>query len=377
MRRLQSPHRAMRGEGEIATSQCRILSEYQLNNVSVALRSTISYSLDDEGKEEIVESDDEWRIGQINDKKIARESWQELPYGLFATHRKGLVPRFSSLREIEYHKRRYYEYYHQKHGRPFSRESKKLLEYARHISDFRSRISYYSASQFTNPGRCPSSIEIEDEKFLVGSRRSRYEHQRFMHDLYQLREANPNKYAAYISLVGRDGLKLISNIHWKKVKVASNEVEVRKGGKIVKLNRQRLLVVPSAQCGDDRLSFSQLSEGTFKSLALIFYLLTDNNKLLLIEEPEVCVHHGLLASIVELIKSQSKDKQIIFSTHADFVLDQVEPDEVFSTVNKPEHGTTIRSLSRDYSRREVNALREFLKTSGNLGEYWRQGGLDH
>jgi predicted ATPase len=97
----------------------------------------------------------------------------------------------------------------------------------------------------------------------------------------------------------------------------------------------------------------------------------------LIEEPEVCVHHGLLASIVELIKSQSAEKQIIFSTHSDFVLDQVNPDQVFSTMSRVKKGTVVRSLAKDYPKQTIEALRDFLRTSGNLGEFWRQGGFDY
>jgi len=241
--------------------------------------------------------------------------------------------------------------------------------------EFRNRISYYSASQFTNPGRCPSSIEIDEEGDLLRPLSRRREHERFLLDMYRLRESNPAAYSAYISLVGKHGLKLISTIFWKQVKIASSQIEVRTGGKVVKRKRKRVLVVPSVQTGSDRLSFSQLSEGIFKTLALIFYLMTDDNDLLLIEEPEVCVHHGLLASVVELIKDQSVKKQIIFSTHSDFVLDQVKPEQVFSVVRNDQKGTLVRSVGTGYPKATIEALREYLKTSGNLGEFWRQGGL--
>jgi predicted ATPase len=94
---------------------------------------------------------------------------------------------------------------------------------------------------------------------------------------------------------------------------------VKVGGKLKEIKRNRHLVVPSIKINNNELSPNQLSEGTFKTLALIYYILTDDSKILLVEEPEVCIHHGLLSSIMQLIKIQSKLKQIIISTHSDFV----------------------------------------------------------
>ena len=123
------------------------------------------------------------------------------------------------------------------------------------------------------------------------------------------------------------------------------------------------------------LSPNQLSEGTFKTLALLFHVITNESSALLIEEPEVCVHHGLLSSILELIKYYSHSKQMILSTHSDYVLDHVEPDNVYRvTLEKPE-GTIARHIRKTMTTREYDALRKYLEQQGNLGEFWREGGL--
>ena len=67
----------------------------------------------------------------------------------------------------------------------------------------------------------------------------------------------------------------------------------------VRKKKEGLLVIPTMVVKGLRLGPSQLSEGTFKSLALLYYLLSDTSPLMLVEEPEVCVHHGLLTSILE------------------------------------------------------------------------------
>ena len=42
-----------------------------------------------------------------------------------------------------------------------------------------------------------------------------------------------------------------------------------------------------------------------------------------------------------LIKAYSHDKQILVSTHSDFVLDQVAPEHVYKTALIPGSGTTL------------------------------------
>ncbi len=89
----------------------------------------------------------------------------------------------------------------------------------------------------------------------------------------------------------------------------------------------------------------------------------------------MCVHHGLLSSIIELIKLSSVRKQIILSTHSDYVLDQVAPENVYRVRFERLTGTTVSHIPESMTAIELHALREYLEQQGNLGEYWREGGL--
>jgi predicted ATP-dependent endonuclease of OLD family len=360
-----------------ATFKCRVLAEFKVGQNNVALRSTVTYGIDEENKEYVVDTRAQWRPGGIATPDKPSDKWTEMDQALLvyavdgsSSISKQLRDQLSSSREYVIRPRNV-DMYMAAHRLP-----EHTIRLTAQASIFLGRISYYSASQFTNPARSPSSIEINEEQNVLRGSARRMEHQRFLYDLFRLYDTQRDRYTAYISLVGARGLNLISKIFWKKVNVASSQVEVGSGGKVQKQNRQRILIVPTVQQGHDRLSFSQLSEGTFKTLALIFYLITDDSDLLLIEEPEVCVHHGLLASIIELIKNEAANKQIIFSTHSDFVLDHLQPENVFSVSREPKTGTSVRSLSRGYPARKIEELRKFLRTSGNLGEYWRQGGFE-
>jgi len=170
---------------------------------------------------------------------------------------------------------------------------------------------------------------------------------------------------------------MVDKIEFLEVVLPSSYYEVIAGGKVKKIERNRLLVVPTFTVNNTQLSPNQLSEGTFKTLALVFYILTDVSALLLIEEPEVCVHHGLLSSIISLIETQSKKKQIVMSTHSDFVLDHLDPENLLLVKWLPEKGTLATPLKKSMSKNDYEALRVYLKESGNLGEYWKEGGFEN
>ena len=235
-------------------------------------------------------------------------------------------------------------------------------------------IRYYGASQFTNPSTCPASFQIDQE----GDRRTLirpHGHTAILYDMYSAEKAGSEDYKKFAELVGPRGLKLVDRIRFRAVPTSSTEYSVRVGGKIEGRTLHKLLLVPQFTIGKQKLSPNQLSEGTFKTLALLFRITTEQGSALLIEEPEVCVHQGLLSSILELIKSASQRKQIILSTHSDLVLDKVRPENVYRVTFERPTGTVVNHISKTMTAKEFSALREYLQTEGNLGEYWREGGL--
>jgi predicted ATPase len=119
-----------------------------------------------------------------------------------------------------------------------------------------------------------------------------------------------------------------------------------------------------------------LSEGTFRALALLFYIVRGKRDLLLLEEPEVCVHHGLLDSVVAAIKEYSRDRQIVLSTHSDAVLDMLSPESVRLVRANELTGTRVVAVSTALSSRSLRALKEYLHTTGTLGEYWKHSGFE-
>jgi len=219
------------------------------------------------------------------------------------------------------------------------------------------------------------SLALEDDRPRIRRRRDTINHEQFIYDLYISWKHDPNAIAKFLDVIGDAGIALIDKIHFDEIPLPSNVVEVRSGGKTERRERTKLVVVPTFKIDGNTLSPHQLSEGTFKTLALLFYVLTDDSQLLLIEEPEVCIHHGLLNSIISLIKEESREKQIIISTHSDYVLDQLAPENVVLIDRKPNNGTKAKQINKALSKTNFKALKQYLEEAGNLGEYWREGGL--
>jgi ABC-type Mn2+/Zn2+ transport system ATPase subunit len=354
---------------EKASSQSTLRVDFELNGKTIKYEAVVDYTTTERNSEEVLGAAEKWNLEAIT----GQDQWVSFPSFLLRARREESQYMFA---EFAQWKRRAIS-----HGMeivtpgdlPQSFMEEPILPLVQKIVGFISRISYYSASQYTNPSECPAYITLEEEEFR---RRSHGRHAKFLHDLYLFKEKNPDGYQEYQSIVGKQGLNLVDKIEFHPVRVPSSEVEVRTGGRIVKKEIKRVLVVPHFVIHNTKLSPSQLSEGTFKTLAVLLYLSTDISELLLLEEPEVCIHHGLLSSLIELIKSHSKQKQIVVSTHSDFVIDQLGPDNVFLVNNSRASGTLVESLPESLSARGFKALKEYLSTSGNLGEYWRHAGFD-
>lgn len=250
------------------------------------------------------------------------------------------------------------------------------VRFAIELITYLTNISYYSATQFSDPTKCPISLELEDSRLVRPYRKSKT-HEQFLYDLYRAYKTDEKSFKKYINTVNQNGIGLIDNITFFDHNIPSSSLKVRAGGQVQKIDKVKNIVVPSIIIDGLNLSPNQLSEGTFKTLALVFYILNDESDLLLIEEPEVCVHHGLLSSVIELIKTQSKHKQIFISTHSDYVLDKLEPENIILVKRTKETGTIANSLPKSLSKNDFKALKDYLKESGNLGEYWKEGGFEN
>lgn len=102
----------------------------------------------------------------------------------------------------------------------------------------------------------------------------------------------------------------------------------------------------------------QLSDGTLRLIGLLWSLLSGDS-LLLLEEPELSLHKGIVEQLAPLIhrlqKTKSGKRQVILSTHSEVLLEHrsIDPSEVLMLVPGKDGCTQIRPASTD---EEINAL---------------------
>lgn len=350
-------------ENKPSTSACELKVTYDVDGTAITHTARLNIVTNERNRDEIVSSHESWYMPAItgNRKRINIPSAYLFEY-FQDSAREGHRPRFRLRHRFI----------------PFlelTDLNQQVLPALRKIIDFITKLSYYGASQFTNPGSSPISFEVESDA-MRRTGISITGHKRFLFDVYEENRNKTEVYNEFLGLVGPEGIGLIESIKFDEIQTSSSYYSVMTGGKVVRKEKVNLLVVPSFEVAGNTLSPSQLSEGTFKTLALIFYLVSDKKAIVMIEEPEVCVHHGLLNSIIELIKTYSEGKQILISTHSDAVLDKVDVHNVFKVRRVKNKGTEVLNVRNSMGAKDLQALKEYLQNDGSLGEYWRHGDLE-
>ena len=109
-----------------------------------------------------------------------------------------------------------------------------------------------------------------------------------------------------------------------------------------------------------------ISDGTLRLLAVITALY-GGFSLVVLEEPENCIHPYLLQTLMQL--ARDSPSQVIITTHSPYLLDHVKPEEVH-IVEKVGLETKVKKLSKSD---EVATVKKFLEEGGTLGEAWHSG----
>ncbi len=121
----------------------------------------------------------------------------------------------------------------------------------------------------------------------------------------------------------------------------------------------------------DGVDLGLLSDGTLRVLQLLLALLSEDTKLLLIDEPESAVHPGLLGKLLHEISAYSADRQIVISTHSPQVVSWALP-EAIRVVTRTDGATRVQALGE----RTIRHLEKYLHDEDTLGQFIYGGGLD-
>lgn len=111
-----------------------------------------------------------------------------------------------------------------------------------------------------------------------------------------------------------------------------------------------------------------MSEGSLRLVGILGAVLAPEHPPLMgIEEPETCIHPGLLEWVVEVLRMASRRMQVLVTTHSPHLLNYLKPEEV--VIVEKEEGKTRCSKVADH-----RGLQKALRVLG-LGELWYSGEL--
>jgi len=114
----------------------------------------------------------------------------------------------------------------------------------------------------------------------------------------------------------------------------------------------------------DGTNLGLLSDGTLRVLEILAALIAPKVSLLLIEEPEMAVHPGLLERLLHEVDAYTTDRQVILSTQSPQVVSWARP-ESMRLVTRTNAQTQVRSLN-EAERVQID---RYLHDEGTLGDY--------
>ena len=122
----------------------------------------------------------------------------------------------------------------------------------------------------------------------------------------------------------------------------------------------------------DGTNLGLLSDGTLRVLSILIEVMSSSPKAtIIIEEPELQIHPGMLSKLLREIEAYTFDNNLIISTHSPQVVSWTEPGKI-NLVYRENKQTFVRKLDPD----EIDNVVEYLNEEGDLGEWIYSGILD-
>ena len=109
------------------------------------------------------------------------------------------------------------------------------------------------------------------------------------------------------------------------------------------------------------LYWNQLSDGTKRLFYIFTIIYFDNGGIVLLEEPELGIHPDQLHKLMDFLIEQSKEKQIIITTHSPEVLNAIHPDEldrIIVTRYDADKGTIMHKLTPEQAKEMGERVKE-------------------
>jgi hypothetical protein len=122
----------------------------------------------------------------------------------------------------------------------------------------------------------------------------------------------------------------------------------------------------------DGVNIGLLSNGTLRILSILVEMVSSRPiSTIIIEEPELQIHPGMLEKLLNEIEAYTLGENLILSTHSPQVVSWTKPDKI-NLVYRDSGKIYIRKLSEN----EIHRVVEYLNEEGDLGGWIYSGILD-
>ena len=124
------------------------------------------------------------------------------------------------------------------------------------------------------------------------------------------------------------------------------------------------------------MPWRMLSDGTKRIFFLIYEVFVSNSYIVCLEEPELGIHPDQLYKLMDFLKEQSIEKQIILTTHSPEVLNILSNDEldrIIVTHYDAEKGTQMRKMNE----KQIEKAKRYMSKAGLfVSDYWVHSNLE-
>lgn len=113
------------------------------------------------------------------------------------------------------------------------------------------------------------------------------------------------------------------------------------------------------------------SDGVLRVVKIVLSLLREGTTCLLLEEPELAIHPGLLGRLLALMESYSLDRQIILTIHSPQVVNWCSASQL-RLIERIENITRVRSIEES----QMSRITQYLNDQGTLADFLYGGAIE-
>ena len=166
----------------------------------------------------------------------------------------------------------------------------------------------------------------------------------------------------------KENLKKYSPI--KDVRFSEN-INIYKDDKIIRIENLKI----EFKINGYWMPWSQLSDGTRRLFYIISEVTNQESGFVLLEEPELGIHPHQFHLLMQFLKEESENKQIIVSTHSPQALNFLSEDEL-SNILIANYDLKKATQIRHLTDAQINKAKKYMTEVGFLSDYWTLSDLE-